>query len=167
MWRASSLEKTLMLGKIKGRRRRGWQRMRWLDGIIDSMGMSLSKHREMIKDREAWRAASMGSQRVGYDWTIEEQYYCYKQAHVASGYLFRIAQTSSFQLSIINAWHGLPSTDRLKLRIRGFLTAKNLFSGQSTGSCYLPLNPIKINCRLKSYVAVVTLIQSLEKRGLL
>lgn len=86
---------------------------------------------------------------------------------MASGYLFRIAQTSSFQLSIINAWHGLPSTDRLKLRIRGFLTAKNLFSGQSTGSYYLPLNPIKINCGLKSYVAVVTLIQSLEKGGLL
>lgn len=76
---------------------------------------------------------------------------------MASGYLFRIAQTSSFQLLIINAWHGLPSTDRLKLRIRGgFLTAKNLFSGQSTGSCYLPLNPIKINCRLKSYVVGVT-----------
>ena len=86
---------------------------------------------------------------------------------MASGYLFRIAQTSSFQLSSKNAWHGLPSTDRLKLRIRGFLIAKNVFSSQSTGSCYFPLNPIKINCRLKSYVVAVTLIQSLEKRGLL
>ena len=86
---------------------------------------------------------------------------------MASGYLFRIAQTSSFQLSSKNAWQGLPSTDRLKLRIRGFLIAKNVFSGQSTGSCYFPLNPIKINCRLKSYVVAVTLIQSLEKRGLL
>ena len=70
-WRVNSLEKTLMLGGIGGKRRRGPQRIRWLDGITDSMDMSLSELQELVIDREFWHAVIHGSQRVRHDWATE------------------------------------------------------------------------------------------------
>ena len=86
MWRVDSLEKTLMLGGIVGRRKRGWQRMRWLDGVTASMDMSLSELREMVMDRKAWSAAIHG---VTKSWTWLRVNWTELKIFIMSGFIFR------------------------------------------------------------------------------
>ena len=147
MLRADPLEKTLMLGKIEGRRRRGQQRMRWLGSITNSMDMCLSKLQDVVKNREAWRTAGSRDHRFRHDWATEQS--CaqgvFLDPLIMASTPSHYHHTGKFtSLTLSHHTHSLLSQDPSASVHKDPLASQSLFSRRSQGHCLAHKEEIKL-----------------------